>query len=95
MAKIRPLDNMLLIRRAESEERTPSGLYIPDKARTKSHRGVVIAAGLGRSTETGFVAVEVEPGDTVLFAEGVGVDVQVDGEPLVMLSEDAVLGVLT
>ena len=94
MAKLRPLSNNLLIKRAESEEKTPGGLYVPDKAQEKPHRGRVIAAGPGYHTDNGtFVPTSCEPGDIVVFARGTGVEVTLDGETYTIVSEDAVLGV--
>jgi chaperonin GroES len=95
MTKVRPLGNNLLVRRAEAEEKTPGGLIVPDSAKKKPHRGMVVAAGPGVHTEHGyFIATECATGDVVLFPEGIGIEVQLDGEALVMFSEDAAIAVV-
>ena len=92
MSKIRPLGNHLLVRRASAEERSPGGLYIPDTAQKPPQRGVVVAAGPGRKNEAGtLIPNDVVEGDVVLFAEGLGRDIKVNGETLVVISEDLIL----
>lgn len=92
---IRPLSNNLLLRRAAADERTPGGLIVPDRAQKKPHRGVVVAAGPGYHTESGFlVETTCRPGDIVIFADGTGAEVLLEGEILTLVSEDAVLGVV-
>lgn len=87
--KIRPLRNQLLVRRDASDQKSPGGLYIPDKAQQKSHRGTVVAAGPGYRNEHGvFLENSVKEGAVVLWASGAGVEVIVDGETLVIISED-------
>ena len=89
---VRPLHDFLFIERSEADEKTPGGLYIPDKAQKKPHRGKVIYAGPGKKNDAGqIIPMDVQPGDVVLYADGVGVDVNVDGRPLVLISEQAVL----
>lgn len=92
---MRPLSNNLLIKRAESEDKTPGGLYVPDKAQERPHRGRVVAAGPGYHTENGvFVKTDCEPGDVVVFARNTGVEISLDGETYTIVSEDAILGVV-
>lgn len=93
--KLRPLANNLLIRRATAEERSAGGIIIPEKAQNKPHRGTVLAAGEGYVNDNGvFVETTVKVGDVVIFGAALGVDVQVDGEMLVMIAEDGVLAVV-
>ena len=93
--KLRPLGSNLLIRRADAEERSPGGLYIPEKAQNKPQRGTVVAAGPGYVSESGtFIETTVRVGDTVLFGAPYGVEVVFEGETLVMLGEDGVLAVV-
>lgn len=95
MAKLRPTFNNLLIRRAAAEDKTPGGLYIPDKAQNKPHRGTVVAAGRGYVNDSGaFIETTVKAGDVVLFGAGLGVEVQVDGENLILVAEDGVMAVV-
>lgn len=95
MAKLRPLSNQLLIKRAESEEKTPGGLYVPDKAKERPHRGRVVAAGPGYRTDAGvLIPTTCKAGDVVVFGQGIGVELSLDGETYTILSEDAVLGVV-
>lgn len=90
--KYRPLHNQLLVRRAAAENMSKGGLHLPDSAQKKPGKGEVLAAGPGYYTDAGvFVPNTVTPGMVVLFAEGFGVDVEIDGEKLLILSEDAVM----
>lgn len=92
MSKIRPLGSNLLVRRAPAEERSAGGLYIPDTAQKPPQRGVVVAAGPGRKTEAGnLIPNDIKEGDVVLFAEGLGREVKVDGETLVVINEDLIM----
>lgn len=92
---MRPLSNNLLLKRAQAEEKTPGGLYVPDNAQKKPHRGRVVAAGPGYHTDNGvFVATTCQVGDIVVFADQVGVEVSLDGEIHVLVSEDAILGIV-
>lgn len=91
---VRPLRNQLFVKRAESEEKIGS-LYIPDKAQKKASRGTVVAAGAGYRSDSGaWISCDVRAGDVVLWADGAGVDVYVDGEKLVVISEDIVIAVV-
>lgn len=93
--KIRPLGNNLFIRCAAADETSRGGIIIPDTAQKRPHRGTVVAAGPGvRNDHNEIVPNDVRAGDVVLFGEGLGRDVTVDGETLVIISSDLVLGVV-
>ena len=93
--KIRPLYDRVLVRRLESQERTASGLYIPDTAKEKPIEGKVVAVGSGRVDESGKVRpLEVKEGDRILFAKYSGNEVKIDGVEHLILREDEILAVL-
>lgn len=86
---IKPLGSRVVIKALEKEERTKSGILLPDTAKEKPQQGKVIAAGPGRTLETGAkVALEVKEGDTVIFSKYAGTEVKVDGEEYIILDGD-------
>jgi chaperonin GroES len=92
---VRPLHDRILVRRMAEEERTAGGLYIPDTAKEKPHRGEVVAAGKGRTTEDGKVMpLEVKVGDKVLFGKYSGTELKLHGEELLMMKEEEILGII-
>jgi chaperonin GroES len=94
-AKIRPLNNRLIVKRIEEEEKTSGGIIIPDSAKEKPQQGNVIAAGPGKRDDTGKrIAMEVKAGDRVLFSKYGGTEVKLDGEEHLIISEDDVLAIL-
>jgi chaperonin GroES len=94
-AKIRPLNNRLIVKRIEEEERTSGGIIIPDSAKEKPQQGNVIAAGPGKRDDSGKrIAMEVKAGDRVLFSKYGGTEVKLDGEEHLIISEDDVLAIL-
>ncbi len=96
MANVRPLHDRLLVRRIEEEETVRGGIIIPDSAKEKSQEGEVVAAGKGKVTEDGKVLpLDVKEGDRILFGKYSGNEIKLDGEELLILREDEVLGVLT
>ncbi|HEY3367519.1 MAG TPA: co-chaperone GroES [Symbiobacteriaceae bacterium] len=83
---IKPLGSRVVIKALEKEERTKSGILLPDTAKEKPQQGKVIAVGFGRLLETGTkVALEVKEGDTVIFSKYSGTEVKVDGEDYIIL----------
>lgn len=95
MAKFRPLHDRLLVKRLAAEERSKGGIIIPDSAKEKPIEGEVIAVGNGKSLDNGTVrALEVKPGQRVLFGKYSGTEIKVDGDEHVILREDEVLGIL-
>ena len=91
--KLQPLEDRIVVRTLEAEEKTASGLVIPDTAKEKPQQGEVIAAGPGRRSEhTGeLIPVDVAVGDVVLYSKYGGTEVTVDGEDLLVLSSRDVL----
>ena len=93
--KIRPLQDRLVIRRVEEQEKTKGGLIIPDSAKERPLEGEVIAVGSGKKLEDGtVVALDVKRGDRVLFGKYSGTEIKVDGVEHLILREDEVLGVI-
>jgi len=92
---IRPLYDRIVVRRVEEKENMQGGLYIPDSAKEKPQEGEVVAVGQGKRLENGkTVALDVKAGDRILFEKYSGNEIKVDGEELLIMREDEVLGVL-
>ena len=95
MAGFRHLHDRVLVRRIEVEEKTPSGIIIPDTAKEKPVEGEVLAVGPGARDETGkVVPPDVKVGDKVLFGKWSGTDVIIDGEDRLILKEADIFGVI-
>lgn len=93
--KIRPLQDRLIVERIEGEDKTASGLFIPDSAKEKPQQGKVIAIGKGRVLEDGSVrALDLREGDRILFGKYSGTEIKLDGSEYLIMREDDVLGVL-
>jgi len=93
--KIRPLNDRILVKRLEGEEKTAGGIIIPDSAKEKPAEGEIIAVGPGKLNDHGDrVAMDVKPGDRVLFSKYGGTDVKIDGEDYLIMREDDILGVV-
>ncbi len=90
---LQPLEDRIVVRPAESEERTASGLVIPDTAKEKPQQGLVLAVGPGkRADSTGeLIPVDVNTGDTVVYSKYGGTEITVDGEDLLILNARDVL----
>lgn len=88
--KLKPLNDRVLVKRLESEEKTAGGLYIPDTAKEKPSKGEVVAVGPGKIAENGSrIEMAVKKGDEVLFNKYAGTEIKLDGvEHLVMREED-------
>jgi chaperonin GroES len=92
---LRPLHDRILVRRLEEEEQQRGGIIIPDTAKEKPQQATVLAVGSGRITDDGKVqALDVKAGDKVVFGKYSGTEVKVDGEELLIIREDDVLGIL-
>jgi len=92
---IRPLYDRVVVRRVVEEERSKGGLFIPEQAKEKPAQGEVLAVGKGRRLESGeLIALETAVGDKVLFGKYSGTEIELDGEKLLILREDEVLGVV-
>ena len=93
--KIRPLQDRILVKRLDSEEKTKGGIIIPDSAKEKPSEGKVVAVGAGKILDDGKVQpLDVKKGDKVLFSKYGGTEVEVDGEEHLIIREDDILGVL-
>jgi chaperonin GroES len=92
---IRPLQDRIIVKRLEEEEKTKGGIIIPDAAKEKPMQGEVVAAGKGKVSEDGKVnPLDVKVGDRILFGKYAGTEVKLDGEEYLIMREDDVLGVL-
>ena len=92
---VKPLYDRLLVRRVEEGEQVKGGIIIPDSAKEKPQEAEIIAAGNGKRLDDGkIVPLDVKAGDKVLIGKYSGTDITVEGEELVILREDEVLGVL-
>jgi chaperonin GroES len=93
--KIRPLQDRILVKRVESEQKTVGGIIIPDNAKEKPMEGKVIAVGNGKFLDDGKLKKpDVKVGDRILFSKYSGSEVKIDGEEHLILREDDLLGVL-
>ena len=94
--KIRPLHDRVIVKRVEEERKTPGGIVIPDNAAEKPDQGEVLAIGTGKVMEDGKVRpLDVKVGDRVLFGKYSGSSVKVDGDELLVMREDDIMGVVT
>lgn len=92
---IRPLQDRVIVKRLEEERKTASGIVIPDSATEKPDQGEVIAVGPGKRDDNGkSIPVDLKVGDKVLFGKYAGQGVKVDGEEVLVLREDDILGVV-
>ena len=92
---IRPLQDRIIVKRIDAEEKTVGGIYIPDTAKEKPEEGEVIAVGKGKRLESGEIqALDLKQGDRILFSKYGGTDVKIDGEDYLIMREDDVLGVI-
>lgn len=94
--KLKPLHDRIVVKAAESEEKTAGGILLPDSAKEKPQRGEVLAVGPGKTLDSGEKApVDVTVGDVVLYGKYSGTEVNVAGEDYIILRADDVLGVVT
>jgi len=93
--KFRPLQDRILIKRIDKEERTSGGIIIPDTAKEKPQEGEVVAVGSGKRLEDGKVQpLDVKKGDRVLFGKYSGSEIKIDGTEHLILREEEILGIL-
>jgi chaperonin GroES len=93
--KFRPLQDRVLVRRIEQEEKTSGGIIIPDTAKEKPMEGEVVAAGPGARAEDGEIhPLDVKVGDRVLFGKWSGTEIKLDGEDLMIMKESDLMGVI-
>ena len=93
--KFRPLQDRVLVRRIEQEEKTAGGIIIPDTAKEKPMEGEVISVGPGARGEDGKLhPLDVKAGDRILFGKRSGSEVKIDGEELIIMKESDILGII-
>ncbi|MEN3977287.1 co-chaperone GroES [Emcibacter sp. SYSU 3D8] len=93
--KFKPLQDRVVVRRIQEEEKTPGGIIIPDTAKEKPSEGEVIAVGPGARNDKGdIVPVEVKAGDRVLFGKWSGTEVKIDGQELLIMKESDIMGII-
>jgi len=92
---IRPLHDRVVVRRLEEEKLSPGGIVIPDSATEKPIQGEVVAVGNGKILDSGEVrGLDVKAGDKILFGKYSGTEVKIDGEELLVMREDDIMGVI-
>lgn len=94
MTKIKPLGDRVVVRPKPAEEKTESGLYIPDSAKEKPQEGTVVAIGQGRVENGTRIEMSVEEGDEVLYGKYAGTEVTLDGEEYLIMRESDIFGVV-
>lgn len=95
MANLKPLGDKVVVQLIEAEEKTASGIYLPDSAKKKPTEGKVISVGEGRTLDSGEKnALTVKAGDRVLFSKYGGNEVTVDGQDYTILDEDQIYAIL-
>ena len=95
MAKLRPLGDKILVKRVEAETKTKSGIVLPDSAKEKPKRGKILSLGAGKRLDSGEIApFSVKVGNEVIFTSYAGTEVKIDGEELMIMSEDDILAVV-
>ena len=95
MAKIRPLQDRVIVKRIEEKEQVRGGIIIPDTAKEKPQEGEVIAVGNGKMLDNGTrIEPGVKAGDKVLFGKYSGTEIKLDGEEYLILREDEILGII-
>ena len=93
--KIRPLNDRVVIKRLEAEERTKGGIIIPDTAKEKPQEGEVVAVGEGHRNDDGSRSgLDVTVGDKVLFGKWAATEVKIDGEDLLVMKEEDIIAVV-
>jgi len=93
--KLKPLADRVIVKPMEAEEKTATGIYLPDAAKEKPTKGKVISVGPGKTDDKGNrMALNVKDGDTVYYGKYSGNEIEVDGTKYVILRESEILGVL-
>ena len=93
--KIRPLQDRVIVKRIEEEEKTKGGIIIPDTAKEKPQEGRVVAVGKGKVNEDGkIIPLDVKVNDRVLFGKYSGSEINIDGEEHMIMREEDILGII-
>jgi len=93
--KFTPLHDRVLLRRVEETETVRGGIIIPDTAKEKPQEGVILAVGTGKYEKGQTIPLAVKEGDRVLFGKYAGTEIKIDGEELLILREEEILGILS
>ncbi len=93
--KIRPLQDRVIVKRVAEEAKTKGGIIIPDTAKEKPMEGLVVSVGKGKTADDGkLIKPDVKAGDRILFGKSSGTEVKIDGDELLIMREDDILGIL-
>ena len=93
--KMRPLQDRVIVKRIEEEEKTKGGIIIPDTAKEKPQEGKVVAVGKGKITEEGkLIPLDVKVGDRILFGKYSGTEVKIEGVEHLIMREEDILGII-
>lgn len=93
--KIKPLNDRVIVKRVEKEQKTSGGIIIPDTAKEKPQEGEVVAVGPGKRDDDGKrISLGVKEGDRILFGKYAGTEIKIDGEEHIFMREDDILGIL-
>jgi chaperonin GroES len=93
--KLRPLNDRVIVKRLEEEEKTVGGIIIPDTAKEKPQQAKVIAVGKGRTLENGqVIPLTVKEGDRILFGKYAGTEIKIDGDEHLIMREDDILAIV-
>lgn len=95
MANIKPLSDRVLVRPIEAEEKTSTGIIIPDTAKEKPQRGTVVAAGPGKVENGTKIDISVKEGDEILYGKYSGTEVTLEGEEFLIMRESDILGIVS
>lgn len=94
MASIKPLGDRVVVKPEPAEEKTASGLFIPDTAKEKPQRGTVVAVGPGKVENGNKIDMTVSEGDTVLYGKYSGTEITMDGDDVLIMRESDILGII-
>ena len=93
--KLRPLHDRVIVKRIEEERKTSGGIVIPDTATEKPSQGEIVAAGPGKTDESGkLIPIGVKAGDKILFGKYSGTEFKLDGDDLLHMREDDIIGIV-
>jgi len=93
--KVKPLQDRVIVKRVEEEEKTKGGIIIPDTAKEKPQEGKVVSVGAGKVNDKGErIALEVEAGDRILFGKYSGNEINIDGEEHLIMREDDIIAII-
>jgi chaperonin GroES len=94
--KLQPLNDRVIVKRLEAEDKTAGGIILPDSAKEKPREGVIVAVGDGKLAKSGErTPLAVKPKDRVIFSSYAGTEIKVDGEELLIMGEDDILAIVT